>query len=266
MRDFLAHLLAILPVKSGRSITKTREKQPPDGTQGRENMKQKITMAYVEKYIAKHPEKRNIRSAQGRYTYFNQGADENGYFEDPDQVKPGCVFGHIIRSLGGGPEDVFENSTIIVSNEHVLSNKLTPTDKEILDRTQSYADSYRLTWGEALQRAKEVNRAITTPSQSSQFNSLGIENWTDRDYVQAALDMLPDDVEDIKAFLKTQRVKGAPRDSYYCPIAQWIMRWTDHSADTNYKGVLINNQKKRIPLPFEASDFIYALDSGDIRY
>lgn len=121
-------------------------------------MKQKITMAYVEKYIAKHPDKRNIRSANSSYTYFNRGADENGTFKDPNQVKPGCVFGHIIRSLGGGPENIYEGQLIRYADS-VMSDRLSETEREILDNTQSYADHERLTWSEALQKAKSGIRS-----------------------------------------------------------------------------------------------------------
>ena len=116
-------------------------------------MRQKITMAYVEKYIAKHPDKKNIRSALGDYTYFNRDADENGQF--PGEVKPGCLFGHIIASLGGGPDDVREGRNITADlNQEALSKKLSVTERDILQNTQYLADRHRLEWAEAWQKAK----------------------------------------------------------------------------------------------------------------
>jgi hypothetical protein len=85
--------------------------------------------------------------------YFNRDADENGDFKEPNQVKPGCVFGHIIRSLGGGPELVTEGQGIRYIKS-VMSDRLSETDRDILRSIQSYADEERLTWSEALQRAK----------------------------------------------------------------------------------------------------------------
>lgn len=120
-------------------------------------MKQKITMKVVEKFVAKHPDGVNHKDAGGRYTYFNQGADKvNGTitkFDDPQEVRPGCLFGHIIASLGGGPELVVEGQNIS-SHDDVLSTRLKPLEVRVLDIAQSKADD-NVSWAEALRIAKE---------------------------------------------------------------------------------------------------------------
>lgn len=123
-------------------------------------MKQKITMAYVEKFVAEHPDGKNIRGTLQRYTYFNRGSDETGRFDSPDEVRPGCVFGHIIASLGGGPKDVEEGASIAALNA-VLSEELTDSEIDVLAYTQRAADTERLPWAAALEGAKSVNQLIS---------------------------------------------------------------------------------------------------------
>ena len=65
----------------------------------------------------------------------------------------------------------------------------------------------------------------------------GIENWTDIDYAQAAIDMLPGTVEEIRAMLADQGIKRSkPGVSIVrgCPIGQWVNKWTDRPAAVNH--------------------------------
>lgn len=125
-------------------------------------MKQKITMRVVEKFVAKHPNGRNRKAKDGKYTYFNRGAEsvfvnsdqrDIVKFDDPNEVRPGCLFGHIIASLGGGPELVSEGTSI--GAQDVLSTKLSDTEVYILRSAQRQADSGE-TWKASLETAKNA--------------------------------------------------------------------------------------------------------------
>lgn len=65
----------------------------------------------------------------------------------------------------------------------------------------------------------------------------GIENWTDVDYAQAAIDMLPGTVEEIREMLANQGITRSKRGVPIikgCPVGQWVNRWTDHPAAVNH--------------------------------
>lgn len=68
-----------------------------------------------------------------------------------------------------------------------------------------------------------------------------MSEWTDVDYAQAAIDMLPEDVEEIKEFLKRQGVRNSKINSsnicHTCPIAQWVGKWTDAPVDVGYSHI-----------------------------
>ncbi len=115
-------------------------------------MKQKITMRVVEQFVAKHPEGKNIRGYRNSYTYFNTGADNDGDFENPNEVRPGCLFGHIVKALGGGPKNVIEDRNIDAQYD-ILSDKLTSKDRETLLRAQQHADM-GATWAKALSEGR----------------------------------------------------------------------------------------------------------------
>lgn len=53
-----------------------------------------------------------------------------------------------------------------------------------------------------------------------------MREWTDKDYAQAAIDMLPDAPEEIGTFLKVHRVP-IPNYRTSSPISGWVRRWTD---------------------------------------
>lgn len=44
-----------------------------------------------------------------------------------------------------------------------------------------------------------------------------MREWTDIDYAQAAIDMLPGSVEEIAAFLRDHKVRGERRSAFSCP-------------------------------------------------
>lgn len=47
-----------------------------------------------------------------------------------------------------------------------------------------------------------------------------IDSWTDLDYAQAAIDMLPGSVEEIAEFLRDQGIQQVPKYSANnCPVA-----------------------------------------------
>lgn len=55
-----------------------------------------------------------------------------------------------------------------------------------------------------------------------------LDEWTDLDYAQAAIDMLPGSVEEIEEWMKMHGIKNTynhPRTKN-CPIAQWVNKWT----------------------------------------
>lgn len=53
----------------------------------------------------------------------------------------------------------------------------------------------------------------------------GIKDWTDKDYAEAALDMLPGSVEEIVELFRTHNLKNNYGASD-CPLAQWVKKWT----------------------------------------
>ncbi len=101
----------------------------------------------------------------------------------------------------------------------------------------------------------------------------GIASWTDIDYAQAAIDMLPDgSVEEIAEFLKVQRVKSVSVDKTKycttCPIAQWVNKWTDNIVLVGFGCVELGARSTgytEIPLPMPAQRFILEYDAMKIR-
>jgi hypothetical protein len=55
------------------------------------------------------------------------------------------------------------------------------------------------------------------------------KEWTDKDYAQAAIDMLPGTVEEIAEFLRVHEIVGSRWSAHRCPIAQWVQKWTGDS-------------------------------------
>ena len=94
----------------------------------------------------------------------------------------------------------------------------------------------------------------------------GIENWTDVDYAQAAIDMLPGTVEEIEEFLRAQGIQNKrtyPR-SQTCPIARWINKWAGVAYigagwDEAYLGADTSTEVY-VNLPEYVGDFIQYAD------
>ena len=76
----------------------------------------------------------------------------------------------------------------------------------------------------------------------------GIETWTDVDYAQAAIDMLPGTVEEIKAFMPAQKVSNR-WVGCLCPIDQWVNKWTDSGCWTTHTGVGTHTGYVHLPIP-----------------
>ena len=89
-----------------------------------------------------------------------------------------------------------------------------------------------------------------------------VESWTDVDYAQAAIDMLPGTVEEIDAFMKTHGIKNRtpitiPR-SLDCPLAQWVSRWTEVKTHVGFSWVTMGGES--LPLPESVRDYIIYAD------
>lgn len=67
---------------------------------------------------------------------------------------------------------------------------------------------------------------------------MSTREWTDLDYAQAAIDMLPGSVEEMAVFLRAQKIKGVPSDSHSCPIAQWVRKWTGGHVSVGGSGTV----------------------------
>lgn len=85
--------------------------------------------------------------------------------------------------------------------------------------------------------------------------------WTDLDYAQAAIDMLPGTVEEIEEFLERQGIKNKRvyLRSSTCPIAQWVQRWTGNPASyVAWHYVEVGGEQMQLPDP--VSDYILYAD------
>lgn len=93
-----------------------------------------------------------------------------------------------------------------------------------------------------------------------------MREWTDTEYAQAALDMLPGGVEEIAAFLRTHKIKGERTRAFDCPIANWVRKWTGNpkSATCSDKTWANENNSSLLKNPPAVRAFIYAFDSGEI--
>ncbi len=91
-----------------------------------------------------------------------------------------------------------------------------------------------------------------------------IAEWTDVDYAQAAIDMLPNgSVEEIAEFLRAQKIKGQLPDTQPCvgcPIAQWVNKWIDKKATVNRMDAYGAGWSLRLPLLTQR--FIRDFDNG----
>lgn len=63
-----------------------------------------------------------------------------------------------------------------------------------------------------------------------------MREWTDQEYAQAAIDMLPGSVEEIVEFLRVHKIKGESIRAFDCPIARWVQKWTGNPKSATYPG------------------------------
>ncbi len=96
-----------------------------------------------------------------------------------------------------------------------------------------------------------------------------IESWTDVDYALAAIDMLPDTVEEIVEFLRVHGIRGTSHSAEQCPIALWVQRWTGNDYPggewvTCNRVVVGRSDEIDVPTPVSVHDFVVEYDGGKI--
>ena len=89
-----------------------------------------------------------------------------------------------------------------------------------------------------------------------------MKDWTDVEYAQAAIDMLPGTVEEIEEFMKVHGIKNRtpitiPR-SLDCPLAQWVSKWTGIKPSVGFSWVTLGGES--LPLPESVRDYIIYAD------
>lgn len=88
--------------------------------------------------------------------------------------------------------------------------------------------------------------------------------WTDLDYAQAAIDMLPGSVEEGIKFLRAQKIQNKRSvsrtgRSSTCPISQWVRKWTDtNNVYTGWSNTYVRNEA--LKLPKHVQELILELD------
>lgn len=92
-----------------------------------------------------------------------------------------------------------------------------------------------------------------------------IDSWTDLDYAQAAIDMLPGSVEEIAEFMAAQRITNKWADlagSTECPLTRWIVKWVGYGGIGRNHVYLTPelDTKKRIRLPEAAVEYTRWVD------
>lgn len=73
-----------------------------------------------------------------------------------------------------------------------------------------------------------------------------MREWTDVDYAQAAIDMLPETVEEIVEFLRAQGEPSKWTD-HGCPIGRWLRRWVDGRANSGYSTYRVGTSNHNMP-------------------
>lgn len=89
-----------------------------------------------------------------------------------------------------------------------------------------------------------------------------MREWTDLDYAQAAIDMLPGTVEEMREFFINQGIKGDRGNPFQCPLARWVVRWVGGAASVGVLIRLPNGSYIRTPYTWRV--FMRAFDSGRI--
>lgn len=92
----------------------------------------------------------------------------------------------------------------------------------------------------------------------------GIADWTDLDYAQAAIDMLPGTVEEIRTFFVTEEVTGLRCGAQLCPVAIWLARWTGQPMSVGVGAFRFAKSGDRHPIPYVVQQFVSQFDRGEI--
>ena len=92
-----------------------------------------------------------------------------------------------------------------------------------------------------------------------------MKSWTDVDYAQAAIDMLPGTVEEIEEFMRVHKIKGQPNSSRLCPVANWMMRWTGGAVSVGFDTGGPLTALERVAIPEAVREFIYKFDDKFIK-
>lgn len=97
---------------------------------------------------------------------------------------------------------------------------------------------------------------------------MSTREWTDLDYAQAAIDMLPGSVEEIAEFLRVNKVEGRSHSGWNCPVANWVHRWTGEADSFVGRETLEVRGRygkfQYLSLPQPVRQFIHHYDYGDI--
>lgn len=94
-----------------------------------------------------------------------------------------------------------------------------------------------------------------------------MREWTDIEYAQAAIDMLPGTVEEIVVFLRGEGIVGQPNHGTSCPIARWVQKWTGRpdSYMGHYNVYPCGYPTGHdVPVPLAVTDFVYLFDNGRV--
>lgn len=91
-----------------------------------------------------------------------------------------------------------------------------------------------------------------------------MREWTDLDYAQAAIDMLPGSVEEIEEWMKLHEVKGVANSHTRCPVAKWTERWTGKQMSIGVEDMRVRYEEAKLPLPEPVTLYIMAVDRGII--
>ena len=84
--------------------------------------------------------------------------------------------------------------------------------------------------------------------------------WTDRDYAQAAIDMLPETVEEIDELMRVHGIKNkkAQWRSTTCPVAQWVRKWTGGRDSVNFD--YATGEWGSVYIPYAVREYIFHAD------
>lgn len=86
-----------------------------------------------------------------------------------------------------------------------------------------------------------------------------MSDWTDIDYAQAAIDMLPGSVDEIEEFLRDQKIKSVWQGGI-CPVNRWVEKWTDWHAYVGFSTLSTKLSGSTVQLPEPVREYILKVD------